>query len=232
MKPFTVNKSLTTNLIAGLCFLGSYLWYGDFASLLRISALFSLSGALTNWLAVYMLFEKIPFLYGSGIIPNKFELFKKSIETMILDNFFSEKNYLDLKNSPNLKQKIKKMVDADKLFDKLIERIQQSTATGNVLFAFGGNAILENFRTPFVTAVNEELNKKSFSALLFSKNNYLDFLKSIKFIIQSELKKLTPQKVKELVANIIREHLGWLVVWGGVLGALIGLITGLFMFFL
>ena len=56
---------------------------------------------------------------------------------MILDNFFSEKNYLDLKNSPNLKQKIKKMVDADKLFDKLIERIQQSTATGNVLFAFG-----------------------------------------------------------------------------------------------
>ena len=51
------------------------------------------------------------------------------------------------------------------------------------------NAILENFRTPFVTAVNEELNKKSFSALLFSKNNYLDFLKSIKFIIQSELKK-------------------------------------------
>ena len=68
MKPFTVNKSLTTNLIAGLCFLGSYLWYGDFASLLRISALFSLSGALTNWLAVYMLFEKIPFLYGSGIL--------------------------------------------------------------------------------------------------------------------------------------------------------------------
>ena len=112
---------------------------------------------------------------------------------MILDNFFSEKNYLDLKNSPNLKQKIKKMVDADKLFDKLIERIQQSTATGNVLFAFGGNAILENFRTPFVTAVNEELNKKSFSALLFSKNNYLDFLKSIKFLFKAPKTKTTNQ---------------------------------------
>ena len=57
----------------------------------------------------------------------------------------------------------------------MIERIQQSTATGNVLFAFGGNAILENFRTPFVTAVNEELNKKSFQ-LCFFKKNYLDFL--------------------------------------------------------
>ncbi len=227
MNSFTINKSLTTNLIAGLCFLGSFLWEGSLASLLRISALFSLSGALTNWLAVYMLFEKIPFLFGSGIIPNKFELFKKTIENMILENFFSEKNFLDLKNLPELKSKIEKMLDVEKLFDSLLEKIQQSTTAGNVLFAFGGNAILESFRTPFVTAVNKELNKKSFSAMLFSKNNYPDFLKSIKFIIQSELQKLSPQKVKELVANIIREHLGWLVVWGGVFGALIGFVTGL-----
>ena len=229
MKIFTVNKSLAINLIAGLCFLGSFLWEGSFASLLRISSLFSLSGALTNWLAVYMLFEKVPFLFGSGIIPNKFEIFKKTIENMILENFFSEKNFLDLKNSPNLKQKIEKMVDAEKLFDTLIEKIQQSTAAGNFLFAFGGNTILESFRIPFVTSVNKELKKKNISAMLFAKNNYPDFLKSISFIIQSELKKLTPQKVKELVANIIREHLGWLVVWGGVFGALIGLVSGLLM---
>ena len=148
---------------------------------------------------------------------------------MILENFFSEKNFLDLKNSPNLKQKIEKMVDAEKLFDTLIEKIQQSTAAGNFLFAFGGNTILESFRIPFVTSVNKELKKKNISAMLFAKNNYPDFLKSISFIIQSELKKLTPQKVKELVANIIREHLGWLVVWGGVFGALIGLVSGLLM---
>ncbi len=227
MKLFRINKSLVTNLIAAVCVLGSFSWQGNFATLLRISAIFSLSGALTNWLAVYMLFEKIPFLYGSGIIPNKFELFKKSIEKMILDNFFSEKNFLDLKNLSSLKQKMKKILDAEKLFDKLVETIQQST--GNLLFAFGGNAILENFRTPFVTAVNKELKEKDITAILFSKDNYPDFLNSIRFIVQSELEKLTPQKVKEMVANIIREHLGWLVVWGGVFGGLIGLITGLLM---
>ncbi len=227
MKAFTFNKSLATNLIAGLCFLGSFLLMGNLASLVRISALFSLSGALTNWLAVYMLFEKIPFLFGSGIIPNKFEVFKKAVKNMILENFFSEKNFLDLKNSPNLKQKIENMIDAEKLFDKLIEKIQQSNTAGNFLFALGGNAILENFRIPFVTSVNKELKKKNIADMLFAKDNYPDFLKSIQFIIQSELEKLTPQKVKELVENIIREHLGWLVVWGGVFGGLIGLVTGL-----
>jgi uncharacterized membrane protein YheB (UPF0754 family) len=31
--------------------------------------------------------------------------------------------------------------------------------------------------------------------------------------------------VKEMVERIIKEHLGWLVVWGGVFGGLIGLIS-------
>jgi Na+/H+ antiporter NhaD/arsenite permease-like protein len=31
--------------------------------------------------------------------------------------------------------------------------------------------------------------------------------------------------VKELVQNMIKEHLGWLVIWGAVFGGLIGLIS-------
>jgi uncharacterized membrane protein YheB (UPF0754 family) len=31
--------------------------------------------------------------------------------------------------------------------------------------------------------------------------------------------------VKELVQNLIKEHLGWLVVWGGVFGGLIGVVS-------
>jgi hypothetical protein len=33
--------------------------------------------------------------------------------------------------------------------------------------------------------------------------------------------------VKELMQQLIAEHLGWLVVWGGVFGALIGLVSSL-----
>jgi len=31
--------------------------------------------------------------------------------------------------------------------------------------------------------------------------------------------------VKKIIENMIQKHLGWLVVWGGVFGGLIGLIT-------
>ncbi len=38
-----------------------------------------------------------------------------------------------------------------------------------------------------------------------------------------KLQELTPEKVKELMEDVIRTHLGWLVVWGNVFGSLIGL---------
>ena len=46
-----------------------------------------------------MLFEKVPFLYGSGIIPNKFEEFKKAIHDMMLEQFFNEENLEKFFNS-------------------------------------------------------------------------------------------------------------------------------------
>lgn len=76
------NKSFLTNLVAAvLAILG---WY--FAEqYVKNIGFYALSGALTNWIAIYTLFEKIPFLYGSGIIPNKFESFKKTIKKMIME---------------------------------------------------------------------------------------------------------------------------------------------------
>lgn len=54
--------------------------------------LFAFSGAVTNSLAIHMLFEKVPYLYGSGVIQNKFEAFKNSIHTMIMEQFFTKEN--------------------------------------------------------------------------------------------------------------------------------------------
>jgi len=33
--------------------------------------------------------------------------------------------------------------------------------------------------------------------------------------------------VKEMLHGLMKEHLGWLVVWGGVFGGLIGIISAL-----
>ena len=48
-----------------------------------MAGLFALSGGLTNWLAIHMLFERIPFLYGSGVIPERFEDFKQGIASSL-----------------------------------------------------------------------------------------------------------------------------------------------------
>lgn len=72
-----------TNLIAVLIIAAGYL--GPVQSeLMKSIGFFALSGAVTNWLAIHMLFEKVPFLYGSGVIPNRFDEFKLAIKDLMM----------------------------------------------------------------------------------------------------------------------------------------------------
>ena len=66
-----MNKSNVTNLIALLITIVGFLKPFESNTILMIG-LFSLSGGITNWIAIHMLFERIPFIYGSGIIPKNF----------------------------------------------------------------------------------------------------------------------------------------------------------------
>ena len=42
-------------------------------------------------------------------------------------------------------------------------------------------------------------------------------------LLETKLQELTPERVKEMMEEVIREHLGWLIVWGNVFGGCIGL---------
>ena len=44
-------------------------------------------------------------------------------------------------------------------------------------------------------------------------------------LMTEKLKMLTPEKVKTLMEEVIREHLGWLIVWGNVFGGGWGLLV-------
>ena len=46
--------------------------------------------------------------------------------------------------------------------------------------------------------------------------------KEIDKVLTERMATLTPLRVKHMMANVIRVHLGWLVVWGNVFGGLIG----------
>jgi len=231
-----VNKSFVTNLIAALITLVGYFY----SSMLLLSiGLFALSGALTNWIAIHMLFEKIPGLYGSGVVPARFEEFKAGIRVLMMEQFFTAENiqrFLSSDGSGAQTLDLEPVIDATDLtpaFDGLLSVIEESSF-GSMLAMVGGNAALQPLKEPFTARLKESLIEISltdeFNQMLMQATTHAgddpEIRDKIASVIEKRLDELTPQLVKEIVQTMIKKHLGWLVVWGGVFGGLIGLIAG------
>ena len=115
-----------------------------------MTGVFALSGSVTNWIAVHMLFEKIPFLYGSGVIQDRFEDIKMGIKNLILKELFSvtQINKFLLDNKEVASEKIIEKIDFDKVFLGLVEAIEGSQL-GGMLSMVGGRKALEPLKEPF-----------------------------------------------------------------------------------
>jgi len=226
-------KSLFTNLISVACIGVGYALPDEYGDFFKSFGYFAFSGAITNWLAIYMLFEKVPLLYGSGVIPMHFMEFKQGIKSLIMGQFFNEENIrifftekmLDA-NPIELFDKIAPRIDFNVVFDQLVEEILRSSF-GGMLGMLGGAKILENLREPCIHRFKNVLQDMIQGPLmdeLKSSNNWQNLPSQIEQIVDARLYELTPQMVKEIVQAMIQKHLGWLVVWGGVFGGLIGLV--------
>jgi len=202
--------------------------------------LFALSGSVTNSLAIHMLFEKVPLMYGSGVIPNRFEEFKAVIRNMIMTQFFNDENLKrfiadeEATISTWLKPgQLIDEIDYDKLFERLVEAIM-SSSFGGMLEMMGGASALEGLKDSFIEKIkftlNEMVESESFQAgvanSIDTEKLSGDMAVKIQSIVDRRLEELTPTIVKEIVQEMIKEHLGWLVVWGGVVGGFIGLAAG------
>lgn len=206
------------------------------------TALFALSGGITNWLAVHMLFERIPGFYGSGVIPLRFEEFKLGIRTLIMEQFFHEADLESFfhgtgdtseKLAEQLKQTIDE-IDLESAFESLLDVIMASSM-GGMLGMVGGRGALDPLRSPFVDKMRSYF-KDQFTDAGFQQQ-VQDALRSalddetirdkLKDMIDERLDQMTPKIVKEIIQKMIRKHLGWLVVWGCVFGGIIGLIVTL-----
>ena len=205
---------------------------------LLYAGLFAFSGAITNWLAIHMLFEKIPGLYGSGVIPARFEEFKLAIKTLMMEQFFTDENIdkfiskeLSSNQSFDLEPIISK-VDLSPAFDSLVNVISQSSF-GGMLSMIGGTEALQPLKQPFVDRMKLSLVdmsktdnvREALKDQLETPEMLADIKVKVENIIDQRLEELTPKLVKEIVQKMIKQHLGWLVVWGGVFGGLIGVLS-------
>ena len=221
-----MNKSLITNLLSILIIIVGYLYQENYPFII-ITGVFALSGSITNWLAIHMLFEKIPLLYGSGVILDKFEDIKLGIKNLILQELFTEtqiNNFL-LDNKVSASETIINKIDFDKVFLGLVEAIEGSQL-GGMLAMVGGRKALDPLKDPFTKKlkiiiedfVTENTSNENSSETTAS------LLLKIENILDTRLADLSPEDIKIIIQKMIKEHLGWLVVWGGFFGGFLGLV--------
>jgi len=233
-----MNKSVVTNLTAASLVVVGWLLDEPYRQAVLSTGLFALAGGVTNWLAIHMLFEKVPGLYGSGVIAARFDEFKAGIHELVMSQFFSKDNVdrfmadmvADNAEHPLDFSEVIETTDLAPAYDSLVTTIMESSF-GSMLSMFGGKAAMEPLKQPFIDKMRVSLNEMAHSdsfqtsvkAKLSSTSVFDDIHLHIEHIVQSRLDELTPEMVKDIVQTMIRAHLGWLVVWGGVFGGIIGL---------
>jgi len=125
-----IDKSWLTDSLSASLVVVSFAIPEPYAHWSLLAGLFALSGAITNQIAIHMLFEKVPFLYGSGVIQLQFEAFKTSIKHLMMNQFFT-KEQLDAffekeKKTLDLAPVIADM-DFSPAFDALTKTVMESS---------------------------------------------------------------------------------------------------------
>lgn len=240
-------KGNLSNLITFLIFILGILLYtlvdsNQLAIKFILSAgIFGFSGGITNWLAVKMLFERVPLLYGSGVIPNRFKDIRQAIKITLMESFFDREyleTYLQEKSSDFLQSINIATLISEKLKDPEIDTIilnkfmeLSRSPEGAFLMMFanmvpGGMPAMIKMIKPLLINLSEEMSQQLMTTFSLETKIDIDKIrKEIDNFLTTKVEQITPEMLKKIIEDVIREHLGWLIIWGNIFGALLGIIS-------
>ncbi len=170
-----------------------------------------------------MLFDKVPFIYGSGVIPRNFVMFKTGIRNIVINEFFAGDNFEKFvkQNNESLKIKIETNLNFEKVFLKLTDAIEESSL-GGLLGMIGGKEALNPLKEPIKEKLLMALSEQFETSSLNNNEGYEVVKIQLEKLIDDRLDEIGPHEVKIILKKMIDKHLGWLVLWGGVFGGVIG----------
>ena len=197
------------------------------------AGLFGFAGGITNWLAVKMLFDKVPLLWGSGVIPNRFREIRAAIKDLIMAHFFNEE-YLrrffseqggGLGARPDLADRFAEFVEseeAQEAIDRELDKLKEGPF--GMMIRMAGNDILRTiviqFTTGLLADIEPQLRERIGAGI-----DIPALRAKVDELLRTKLEELSPETVKRMMEEVIREHLGWLIVWGNLFGGAIGLLS-------
>ena len=90
----------------------------------------------------------------------------------------------------------------------------------------GGRKALEPLKDPIIIKLKviiEDIISEN-SGNETAEQSSKSLIIKIENVLDARLADLTPKDIKRIIQKMIRDHLGWLVVWGGFIGGLLGLL--------
>ncbi|MEE2658480.1 MAG: DUF445 family protein [Candidatus Latescibacterota bacterium] len=199
---------------------------------LLTAGLFGFAGGITNWLAVKMLFDRVPLLYGSGVIPNRFREIREKVKSLIMTHFFDEV-YLERFFTEHgallggdLKEKLRDLLtseEAEEAIEAELERLQQGPF--GMMLKMAGTDILKTMVKDFMEGLIDRLGPAMEEKLRGEVLNIPALRGQVDKLLEVKLEELSPEVVKQMMEQVMREHLGWLIVWGNLFGGAIGLVS-------
>ncbi|XP_031552060.1 uncharacterized protein LOC116289312 [Actinia tenebrosa] len=203
---------------------------------IRAAGLFGFTGGVTNWIAVKLIFSRIPRLFCSGALFKYFVTVREVVADFIIEAFFSSsqvKRYMQNKifcllDSENFDQSLLNILNSEKITSIVEKKLNLLMASpeGLMLQSLGVTKLrLRPVIMSYITDMRSYTSPLLIASLQSSELSDTEKIRGqIIDVIATRTQQISPQQVQQIITEALYKYLSSLVVWGNLFGAIVGCI--------
>lgn len=198
--------------------------------------LFAFAGGITNWIAIKMLFHKIPFVYGSGVLRRRYKVIRQAMKQMILATFFQPEfltSYIPQKireaaAKGDIEHRIHVFLTSGTGQRIIDEKIDGLSTTPEGQLVQSANINIETFKPlikPVIISFLADLGPSVLEHMIEPQNGALNLDKlrgQLDSYMTERMLEVSPEMIQNIMYTVVLQYFGWLVVWGCLFGSVMG----------